>query len=51
VMPDVTLLPYPVDQDSIDLSGWWRHPRTALLLHREFTKYLASVVMTTLGVK
>ena len=35
-MPDVTLLPYPVDQDSIDLSGWWRHPRTVLLLHREY---------------
>jgi len=51
VMPDVTLLPYPVDQDSIDLSGWWRHPRTVRLLHREFTKYLASVAVTTLGVK
>jgi uncharacterized SAM-binding protein YcdF (DUF218 family) len=51
VMPDVTLLPYPVDQDNIDLSGWWRHPRTVLLLHREFTKYLASVVVTALGMK
>jgi uncharacterized SAM-binding protein YcdF (DUF218 family) len=51
VMPDVTLLPYPVDQDSIDLSGWWRHPQTVLLLHREFAKYMASVAVTTLGVK
>jgi uncharacterized SAM-binding protein YcdF (DUF218 family) len=51
VMPDVTLLPYPVDQDNIDLSGWWRHPRTVLLLHREFTKYLASLLVTTLGMK
>ena len=46
VMPDVTLLPYPVDQGSIDLSGWWRHPPTVLLLHREFVKYLASLAMT-----
>ena len=41
-MPDVTLLPYGVDQDGIDLSGWWLHPQTAQLLHREFIKYLAS---------
>ena len=51
VMPDVTLLPYPVDQDSIDLAGWWRHPNTVLLLHREFVKYLASLVTTQLGVR
>jgi uncharacterized SAM-binding protein YcdF (DUF218 family) len=51
VMPDVTLLSYPVDQDNIDLSGWWRHPQTVLLLHREFAKYMASVAVTTLGVK
>jgi uncharacterized SAM-binding protein YcdF (DUF218 family) len=50
-MPDVTLLPYAVNQDSIDLSGWWRHPRTVLLLHREFAKYLASLAVTTLGQK
>ena len=50
VMPDVTLLPYPVDQDNIDLSGWWRHPQTVQLLHREFVKYLASLI-TSLGVK
>src|SRR5215469_5182823 len=25
-MPDVTFLPYPVEQGRIDLSGWWRYP-------------------------
>ena len=45
VMPDVVLTPYPVEQGSIDLSGWWRHPQTTLLLHREYMKYLASLVM------
>ena len=51
VMPDVTPLPYPVDQDNIDLSGWWQRPNTVLLLQREFAKYLASVVVTALSVK
>jgi uncharacterized SAM-binding protein YcdF (DUF218 family) len=46
VMPDVTLLAYPVDQGGIDLSGWWRHPNTVRLLQREFIKYLASLVTT-----
>ena len=49
VLPDVTLIAYPVDQAGIDLSGWWRHPRTARLLHREYAKYLASLVMTRLN--
>jgi uncharacterized SAM-binding protein YcdF (DUF218 family) len=47
-MPDVRLVPWPVEQGSIDLSGWWRHPNTALLLHREYVKYLATLVTTSL---
>jgi uncharacterized SAM-binding protein YcdF (DUF218 family) len=43
-MPDVTFLSYPVEQGRVDLAGWWRHPRTILLLHREYVKYLASFV-------
>jgi uncharacterized SAM-binding protein YcdF (DUF218 family) len=49
VLPEVTLIAYPVDQAGIDLSGWWRHPRTVSLLHREYAKYLASLVMTRLN--
>lgn len=48
-MPDITLIPYPVDQQGIDLSGWWLHPRTVRLLHREFVKYLFSVLTTRLA--
>jgi uncharacterized SAM-binding protein YcdF (DUF218 family) len=48
-MPDITLIPYPVDQQGIDLSGWWLHPRTVKLLHREYVKYLFSVVTTRLA--
>jgi uncharacterized SAM-binding protein YcdF (DUF218 family) len=49
VLPDVTLIAFPVEQSRIDLNGWWRHPRTAQLLHREYMKYLASLVTTRLA--
>jgi uncharacterized SAM-binding protein YcdF (DUF218 family) len=49
VLPDVTLIAYPVDQSGVDLGGWWRHPRTIQLLHREYMKYLASLVTTRLA--
>ena len=49
VLPDVTLIAHPVDQPGIDLGGWWRHPRTIQLLHREYVKYLASLVTTRLS--
>lgn len=49
LLPDKALIAYPVDQSRIDLGGWWRHPRTAQLLHREYVKYLASLVTTRLA--
>ena len=49
VLPDITLIAYPVDQSRIDLSGWWMHPRTVQLLHREYVKYLVSLVTTRLS--
>ena len=48
-MPGVTFLPYPVEQGRIDLADWWRYPRTVLLLHREYVKYLASLVTTSMA--
>ena len=48
VLPDVALIAYPVDQSRISLGGWWHHPRTASLLHREYAKYLATLVTTRL---
>ena len=48
VLPNVSLIAYPVDQSRVDLSGWWRHPRTIGLLHREYVKYLATLVATRL---
>lgn len=48
-MPDITLIPYPVDQSGVDLGGWWQRPRTVQFLHREYVKYLASLVTTRLA--
>jgi uncharacterized SAM-binding protein YcdF (DUF218 family) len=48
LMPGVSLTPYPVDESGIDLSGWWQHRDTILLLQREYAKYLASLVMTAI---
>lgn len=49
LLPDVTLIAYPVEQNRVALDGWWRHPKTAQLLHREYVKYLASLVTTRLA--
>ena len=43
------LIAYPVEQSRVNLSGWWMHPRTVQLLHREYVKYLASLVTTRLA--
>jgi uncharacterized SAM-binding protein YcdF (DUF218 family) len=48
-LPGKSLIAYPVDQSRIDLGGWWQHPRTVQLLHREYVKYLASLVTTRLA--
>ena len=49
VLPNVALIAYPVDQSRIGLGNWWRHPRTVGLLHREYAKYLATLVTTRLS--
>lgn len=45
-MPRVRFLPYPVEEERLHLDDWWRHPRTILLLHREYVKYLVSLATT-----
>jgi uncharacterized SAM-binding protein YcdF (DUF218 family) len=44
VMPGVRLIAYPVETGNVDVGGWWRHKDTAVLLQREYMKYLASLV-------
>jgi len=45
-MPGVALTPYPVEPEGIDLREWWRDPRALKVLSGEYTKYLASTVLT-----
>jgi uncharacterized SAM-binding protein YcdF (DUF218 family) len=39
-LPDAVIVPHPVFPGHVDTEGWWRRPRTALLIAREYTKYL-----------
>ncbi len=47
-MPGVTLEPYPVEPEGIDLHEWWRDPRALRVLQGEYAKYLASLTLTHL---
>jgi uncharacterized SAM-binding protein YcdF (DUF218 family) len=47
-MPHMHLVPYPVEPASVDMESWWRKPGTVHLLHGEYAKYLAALVMTSL---
>jgi uncharacterized SAM-binding protein YcdF (DUF218 family) len=46
-MPGVTLIAYPVENGSVDVANWWRRRDTAVLLQREYIKYLASLAVTS----
>ncbi len=47
-MPEVTLVPFPVENAAMDVDHWWRQRGTAILLQQEYIKYLGSVAMTAL---
>ncbi len=47
-MPDVRLIPYPVEPTGIDLAQWWRDPNALRILQSEYAKYLASLIATAL---
>ncbi len=50
-MPEMTIVPYPVDPVSIDLNGWWHDPRALRVLHGEYAKFLVATALTALGRK
>jgi uncharacterized SAM-binding protein YcdF (DUF218 family) len=50
-MPDMAIVPYPVDPVSIDMDGWWHDPRALRVLHWEYAKYLAATALTAIGRK
>jgi uncharacterized SAM-binding protein YcdF (DUF218 family) len=45
-MPGVRLEAYPVAPEGLNMSQWWRDPRALRLLHSEYAKFLASLVLT-----
>ena len=45
-MPDMAIVPYPVDSVSIDLNGWWHDPHALRVLHGEYAKYLVAAART-----
>jgi uncharacterized SAM-binding protein YcdF (DUF218 family) len=45
LMPKVTIIPFPVEPEGANWTYWWRNPHTVRLLHAEYAKYLASLVL------
>jgi uncharacterized SAM-binding protein YcdF (DUF218 family) len=45
-MPEVRIVPYPVDPVSIDMNGWWHDPHALRVLHGEYAKYLVAAALT-----
>ena len=44
-MPKVKVVPYPVEPEGVNFARWWRDPHAVRLLHAEYAKYLASLVL------
>ena len=47
-MPNAEFFPRAVNPNNVHLEGWWRWPGTIQLLTREYTKYLATRLRTSL---
>jgi uncharacterized SAM-binding protein YcdF (DUF218 family) len=48
VMPNVKLLPYPVQQADVDPQMWWSNGHVFRVLQGEYIKYLGSLFVTTI---
>jgi uncharacterized SAM-binding protein YcdF (DUF218 family) len=49
-MPGVRIVPYPIDPESLP-KGWWRDFRALRVLHGEYVKYLATALLSVLGLE
>jgi uncharacterized SAM-binding protein YcdF (DUF218 family) len=50
-MPDGTIVPYPIEPESIHLEGWWHDARALFVMQGEYLKYLAVTALTALGLE
>jgi len=44
MLPGVRIVAHPVEPDGVRVERWWASPPTALLIAREWTKYLVALV-------
>jgi uncharacterized SAM-binding protein YcdF (DUF218 family) len=42
-MPNVRLLPVPINNPDLHIADWWKEPKTFALLAREYGKYLLTI--------
>lgn len=45
--PDLKIRPWPVVPEGLDINNWWRSSPTRSLIIREYSKYLAALVITS----
>jgi uncharacterized SAM-binding protein YcdF (DUF218 family) len=43
LMPQTTLIPYPVTSEHVQLDDWWKHPTTVRLLAAEYAKLVVAL--------
>jgi uncharacterized SAM-binding protein YcdF (DUF218 family) len=48
VMPNVKLMPYPVQQADVNPQAWWSNLHVFRMLQSEYIKYLGSLFVTTI---
>lgn len=42
---DIQIIPYPVTPQGLNMDDWWRQPKFRSLILREYTKYIASLLL------
>lgn len=45
--PELQVRPWPVVPEGLDLGNWWREPKVRSLIIREYSKYLAAAIITS----
>ena len=49
-LPGVTIIPYPIDPESIP-KGWWHSFHALRVLHGEYAKYLVATALSAVGLE
>ncbi len=49
VMPDMRVIPWPVNPEGLNLADWWRNPGFRWLILHEYMKYLVTLAWSPLA--